>query len=160
MEIAGTVVSLHIAPAGGARMQTLQQVKAVTGRGLEGDRYFSTLGTYSNRPGAGRHVTLIEVEAIEALKRDYAIDLPPALSRRNIVTRGVALKHFVGRELKIGEAILRGMRLCEPCSHLEKLTRPGVLRALIHRGGLRADVFTGGTIRVGDSIASLDQPPL
>lgn len=68
MEIAGTVVSLHIAPAGGARMQTLQQVKAVTGRGLEGDRYFSTLGTYSNRPGAGRHVTLIEVEAIERSK--------------------------------------------------------------------------------------------
>lgn len=72
----------------------------------------------------------------------------------------MALKHFVGRELKIGEAILRGMRLCEPCSHLEKLTCPGVLRALIHRGGLRADVFTGGTIRVGDSIASPDQPPL
>lgn len=146
------VVSLHIAPAGGAPMQTLQRVKAVAGRGFEGDRYFSKIGTYSSDPGTGREVTLIEIEAIEALKRDYDIDLPAALSRRNIVTRGVALNHLVGREIKIGETILRGTRLCDPCSHLEKLSRQGVLRGLIHRGGLRADVVAGGLIQVGDPI--------
>lgn len=131
-------------------MQTLQRVKAVAGRGLEGDRYFSKIGTYSSDPGTG--VTLIEIEAIEALKRDYEIDLRAALSRRNIVTRGVALNHLVGREIKIGEAILHGTRLCDPCSHLEKLSRQGVLRGLIHRGGLRADVVAGGLIQVGDPI--------
>jgi MOSC domain-containing protein YiiM len=151
------VVSLHIAATGAAPLQSLDRVRAVAGLGLEGDRYFSKIGTYSNDPGAGRHVTLIEIEAIEALKRDYGIDLPAALTRRNIVTRGVALNHLVGREMTIGAVILRGMRLCDPCSHLEKLTRQGVLRGLVHRGGLRADILTGGMIRVGDSIAVLDQ---
>jgi MOSC domain-containing protein YiiM len=150
----GIVISLHIAPTGAAAMQSVDQVKAVAGRGLEGDHYFNQLGTYSNHPGTGRHVTLIEIEAIEALKRDYDIDMVPGLSRRNIVTRGVPLNHLVGHEIKIGEAILRGTRLCDPCSHLEKLTCQGVLRGLIHRGGLRAEIVRGGTIRIGDEIVA------
>ena len=154
MSTEGTVVSLHIAPTGAAPMQSVGQVRAVDGRGLEGDRYFNQLGTYSNHPGTGRHVTLIEIEAIEALRRDYGIDLVPGLSRRNIVTHGVALNHLVGHEIKIGEAILRGTRLCDPCSHLEKLTCQGVLRGLIHRGGLRAEIVRGGTIRIGDEIVA------
>jgi MOSC domain-containing protein YiiM len=152
MSAEGTVVSLHIAPTGAAAMQSVGQVRAVAGCGLEGDRYFNQLGTYSNHPGMGRHVTLIEIEAIEALKRDYGIDMAPGLFRRNIVTRGVPLNHLVGHEIKIGEAILRGTRLCDPCSHLEKLTCEGVLRGLIHRGGLRAEIMTGEMIRIGDAI--------
>lgn len=152
MSAASTVVSLHIAPTGAATMQSVDQVRAVAGRGLEGDRYFSKLGTYSNDPGTGRHVTLIEIEAIEALKREYDLDMAPGLSRRNMVTRGVALNHLVGREFTIGEVVLRGMRLCEPCAHLEKLTRQGVMRGLIHRGGLRAEIVSGGTIHIDDSI--------
>ena len=155
MSAEGTVASLHIAPTGAAAMQSVGQVRAVAGRGLEGDRYFSELGTYSNHPGIGRHVTLIEIEAIEALKRDYGIDIAPGLSRRNIITRGVPLNHLVGHEVKIGEAILRGTRLCDPCSHLEKLTCEGVLRGLIHRGGLRAEIMTGGLIQIGDAIVPL-----
>lgn len=150
-------MSIHIAPTGAAPMQSLDRVQAIAGRGLEGDRYFSKRGTYSKVPGAGREVTLIEVEAIEALARDYAVDLPAAFARRNIVTRSMALNHLVGREMKIGDAIVRGTRLCDPCTHLEKLTRPGVLRALVHRGGLRADILTGGMIRVGDTITPLDR---
>ncbi|TMA81454.1 MAG: MOSC domain-containing protein [Deltaproteobacteria bacterium] len=152
MSAASTVVSLHIAPTGAATMQSVDQVRAVAGRGLEGDRYFSKLGTYSNDPGTGRDVTLIEIEAIEALKREYDLDMAPGLSRRNMVTRGVALNHLVGREFTIGEVVLRGMRLCEPCAHLEKLTRQGVMRGLIHRGGLRAEIVSGGTIHIDDSI--------
>jgi MOSC domain-containing protein YiiM len=144
-----------MAPTGAAAMRSVGEARAVASRGLEGDRYFNQVGTYSNNPGTGRHVTLIELEAIEALKRDYDIDMPPGLSRRNIVTRSVALSHLVEREFTVGEATLRGMRLCEPCSHLEKLTRQGVMRGLIHRGGLRAEILTGGTIRIGDSIVLL-----
>jgi len=134
-------------------MQTVGLVRAVAGRGLEGDRYFHKSGTYSNEPGTGRHVTLIEIEAIDALGRDYDIELAAALARRNIVTRDVPLNHLVGREFTVGSVVLRGTRLCEPCVHLQKLTRAGVLRGLIHRGGLRAEIVSDGTIRVGDSIA-------
>jgi MOSC domain-containing protein YiiM len=98
---------------------------------------------------------LIESEALEALKRDYGVELEPAQARRNLVTRAVALNHLVGREFTVGEARLRGTRLCDPCAHLESLTTRAVLRGLIHRGGLRADVVSGGMIRVGDSIAAL-----
>jgi len=156
MNPVGSVVSLHVAPAGAAVMQTLNQVQAVAGRGLQGDRYFAGLGTYSNNPGSGRHVSLIEIEAIEALQREYQVEIDASLSRRNIVTRAVALNHLVDREFTVGEVCLRGMRLCEPCAHLERLSRRGAMRGLIHRGGLRAEILTGGTIHVGDAIAPVD----
>lgn len=150
------VVSIHVAVVGGAPMKPVTNVLAVVGKGLEGDRYASKLGTYSNQPGSGRDVTLIEIEAIEALKRDYGIDLDPGLARRNIVTRGVPLNHLVEKEFKIGEAILRGTRLCDPCAHMEKLTVKGTLRGLIHRGGLRAEIMKGGMIKVGDKLSKQD----
>ncbi len=155
MSQSGVVVSLHVAPAAAAPMQTVSSVEAVVGLGLQGDRYFNKVGTFSNDPGSGRHVTLIESEAIEALEREYHVEIDAALARRNVVTRGTALNHLVGRRFTVGPVMLRGTRLCEPCAHLEKLTRPGTLRGLIHRGGLRAEIVSGGVIRVGDAIAPL-----
>jgi MOSC domain-containing protein YiiM len=152
----GSVVSLHVAPTGAAPIQNRDRVEAVAGRGLEDDRYFAGLGTFSREPGSGRHVTLIEIEAIEGLKRDYGIDIAPDKSRRNIVTRDVALNHLVEREFLIGRVRLRGTRLCEPCAHLEQLTERGALRGLVHRGGLRAEILSGGTIHVGDPITLPD----
>ena len=149
----GKVVSIHVAQTAAAPMQSIEAAQAIAGKGLEGDRYFNRLGTYSNEPGSGRDVTLIEVEAIEALKRDYKIELEPGQTRRNITTQGVALNHLVDREFKIGAVTLRGTRLCDPCSHLEKLTHQGVLRGLIHRGGLRAEIIHGGTVHPGDAIS-------
>jgi MOSC domain-containing protein YiiM len=151
----GRIISIHVAKTGGRPMETITHALIVAGRGLQGDRYHEGIGTYSNRPGNGRHVTLIESEALEALKRDYGVDIEPAQARRNIVTRTVALNHLVGREFTVGEARLRGTRLCDPCAHLESLSAPGALRGLIHRGGLRAEVVSGGRIRVGDSVTAL-----
>lgn len=148
----GEVVSIHIASAAAEPVISVSEVRAVPGKGLEGDRYFKRVGTYSNRPGTGRELTLIEMEAIEALERDAGITLKLGDSRRNIVTRGVPLSHLVGREFRVGEVRLRGVRLCEPCSHLEGLTQRGVLRALVHRGGLRGEILTDGFIRVGDAV--------
>ncbi len=146
------VVSLHIAAQAAAPMQSLAAVSAVAGRGLDGDRYFHQTGTYSNHPGSGRAVTLIEIEAIEALAREYDVLIAPGLARRNIVTRDLALNHLVGKTFAAGAVVLRGMRLCEPCLHLEKLSAKGAARGLIHRGGLRAEIVSGGVIRVGEAI--------
>jgi MOSC domain-containing protein YiiM len=119
----------------------------VAGRGLQGDRYFDDA-----RDEPGRQLTLIEAEALDALARDYGCALEPGASRRNIVTRGVALNHLVGREFRVGAATLRGVKLCEPCGHLAKLTVPAVKTGLVHRGGLRAEIVAGGTIRLGDAV--------
>ncbi len=147
----GRVASIHIAPGPTAAMSPIEQVRAAAGKGLEGDRYLLGLGTFW-KPKPDYEVTLIEIEALEALERDYGVSLAPGEARRNIVTRGVALNHLVGREFQIGEATLRGLRLCEPCAHLERLTRRDLIRGLTHRGGLRAQILTGGTIKVGDRV--------
>src|SRR5258706_3462480 len=141
----GAVVAIHVTGAKGSPLQPVQSVRAVAGRGLEGDRYFG-------QHGPGRNVTLIEAEAIEALERDCKLEITGADTRRNIVTRGVALNHLVGREFTVGEVRLRGVELCEPCSYLAKLTQEKVREALIHRGGLNCDVVSEGMIRVGDEV--------
>ncbi len=147
----GTVVSINIAPEAEAPMQSVSEARAVPGRGLEGDRYFDQKGTFS-KPLPDRELTLIEAEAIEALKRELSVDYGLSDSRRNVVTRGVPLNHLVGREFWVGEVKARGLRLCEPCSHLQKLSHEKVLPGLVHRGGLRAQILTEGTIRIGETI--------
>lgn len=153
----GRVVSLHITPEREQPTRSVERVRAVPGRGLEGDRYFLARGTYSDQPGPGREVTLIELEAIEAMARDNETRISPGDARRNVVTRGVPLNHLVGREFLVGNVRIRGVRLCEPCAHLEGLTRRGVLSGLVHRGGLRAQILTEGEIHVGDGIELLGE---
>ena len=148
----GEVVSIHLTSMAGEPMEAVREARAVDGKGLEGDRYAEGAGTYSDHPGGGRQVTLIESETLEALEREAGIALASGASRRNIVTRRVPLNHLVGREFRVGEARLRGVRLCEPCTYLEGKTAKGVMAALLHRGGLRADILAGGAIRVGDAI--------
>jgi hypothetical protein len=157
----GSVASIHIAPELAAPMRSIAEVRAEPGRGLEGDRYFLGRGTYSPKASVGgREVTLIELETVEALADGIVnaegdrlgIKLTAADTRRNIATRGVPLNHLVGQTFLVGSVRMRGTRLCEPCQHLERLTRPGVLSALVHRGGLRAQILTAGVIRVGDVI--------
>ena len=149
----GEVVSVHIAQRAGMPMESRAQVEAIAGRGLEGDRYFDGVGYWSNNSGLDRDVTLIEIEAIEALDREMKIRIPVGAARRNLVTRGVPLNHLVGREFQVGAVRLHGTRLCEPCQYLESLTTRGVLTGLIHRAGLRARIIAGGAIKVGDLIA-------
>jgi MOSC domain-containing protein YiiM len=148
----GNVVSIYIARDAAVPMESREEVIAVAGQGLEGDRYFEGRGYWSKTPGVSREVTLIELETIEALEREKSIAIAPGAARRNVVTRGVPLNHLVGREFQVGAVRLRGTRLCEPCAYLEGLTHRGVLAGLIHRGGLRAEIVTGGTIRVEDPI--------
>lgn len=155
-EWAGEIAFIQITPNATEKLISVREVQAVAGEGLEGDRYIKKAGTFSKKPGGGRQITLIELESVEALKRDLKIHLEPAETRRNIVTRGVPLNHLVGRQFRLGrDVVLQGVRLCEPCDHLESLTFRGVREALLHRGGLRADIINGGTIKVGDPITPI-----
>jgi MOSC domain-containing protein YiiM len=123
----------------------------VAGRGPEGDRYFTGDGTFSDQPGTGRALTLVEAEVLDDVGLEWAA------ARRNVVTRGVGLNDLVGKRFRIGEVECLGQRLCEPCSHLQELTEDGMLRALARRGGLRADVLSGGEIAVGDALVELGE---
>ena len=157
----GSVVSIHLAAEASAPMQSITEVRAFPGRGLEGDRYFAGTGFYSKKAShGGREVTLIEMEAVEALfhgvtnadGKRLGIKLASRDARRNIVTSGVPLNHLSDREFWIGSVLLRGTRLCEPCKHLDDLTHPGVMSGLIHRGGLRALILSEGVIHAGDTV--------
>ena len=147
----GTVESIHIVSTAQGQTQSVLQATAVPGSGLDGDRYALKQGTFY-KPAPDFELTLIEAEAIEALRRDYQVELAAGEARRNVVTRNVALNHLVGREFAIGEVRIRGIRLCEPCDHLQKVTGKSVIKGLLHRGGLRAQILTQGTISVRDEI--------
>jgi hypothetical protein len=147
----GRVELIAVAPAAEAPMRVVEQATARAGHGLEGDRYFAGEGTFSNPHARGHDLTLIEAEALEALALPGG-PLPFEAARRNLVTRGIDLNALVGRRFRVGDVECAGQRLCEPCAHLARLTEPGTLRALVHRGGLRADVLGHGLIRVGDPV--------
>ncbi len=149
MQFQGTLEAIFITPAKAGPMQSVSEIVATTNCGLAGDRYDQS---QSAQPKAIKQITLIESEAIEAATRENQIPFEPILSRRNLLTRGVPLNHLVGQTFRIGDVVLRGLELCEPCGHLEKLTVVGIRKALIHRGGLRAEILSGGKLHVGDTI--------
>ncbi len=153
----GRIVDLFVAPAAGAPMEHRDEVEALAGVGLAGDRYATTSGTYSGfrLSDEQRAVTLIESEVVAAVRAEHGIELTPRETRRNLVTVGVALNPLVGREFRVGPVRLRGFDLAEPCTYLEGHTRRGVRAALVHRGGLRAEILDGGPIRVGDAVVAL-----
>ena len=142
----GSVAGVLIAPTAEAPLERVDAAVAKPGRGLEGDRYADGAGTFS-APGRGYELTLVEAEALDE------IDLSWEDARRNIVTTGISLNALVGRRFRVGPVECIGRRLAEPCAHLERLARPGLLRPLVHRGGLRADILSGGTISIGDEIS-------
>jgi MOSC domain-containing protein YiiM len=133
-----------------APLRSVERAQAIAGRGLLGDRYADGAGTFSPSGGRGRDLTLVAAEVLED------VGLEPVEARRNLIVRGVDLDALRGRRFRVGAVECLGQRRCEPCAHLERLTRPGVLRALAHRGGLRADILRGGDLRVGDPVEALE----
>jgi MOSC domain-containing protein YiiM len=151
MEVPARLLGIYVAAQAADLPQSVERVRALAGRGLEGDRYAAGMGTFSERPGR-RDVTLIESETLEAYQRQSGQKLSAAEARRNLLTQGVRLNELVGREFQVGAVRLRGLRLSEPCTHLMRLTHPGTLRGLVHRGGLVAEVLCDGELAVGDKI--------
>jgi MOSC domain-containing protein YiiM len=142
--MSGSVEAIHIAAVESELPHAVDEVD-VTADGVVGDRY-----------AQARDLTLIEVEALEGLLADTGIELSAAESRRQVLTRGIRLNDLVGERFVVGGVECVGQELCEPCSHLQGITKDGVLRGLVHRGGLRADIVSGGRIAVGDAVAALD----
>ena len=122
----------------------MESVRAVAGKGLEGDRHFHEEGA-----PPGQALTLVEAEVVED------VGLAPGDTRRQLTVRGVSLNGLVGKRFRVGDVECLGVELCEPCSHLEKMTRPGIIKELVHRAGINADILVGGTIRVGDPVTVL-----
>ena len=142
-----SVVLISIAagqPGDGKPAEAVDVATAVAGKGLEGDRYFGH--------DHDTQVTLIEAEAIDAMAIDAGLELAYGEARRNIVTRGVALNDLLGKEFTVGGVRMRGARLSEPCQHLASLTDQKVVKGLVHKGGLKAQILTDGEIRIGDSV--------
>ena len=139
------VEAIHLGTAHEAELRTADSVLAVAGKGLEGDRHFHEEGA---RPGQA--LTLVAAEEVEA------VGLAPGESRRQVTVRGVDVNGLVGKRFRVGEVECVGVELCEPCAHLQEMTRPGIIKELAHRAGINADIVVGGTIRVGDPVVELD----
>jgi hypothetical protein len=154
--LVGEIVGIFVSPVKTEPMQSRSVATALAGRGLAGDRYAAKIGTFTPDSDRlrGYDLTLIESEVLDQLTLPDGAQLTPTESRRNLVTRGIDLNALVGREFTIGSVRAFGQRLCEPCVHLQRLTRPDVVAGLVHRGGLRADILTDGEIRLGDTIAA------
>ena len=152
------VLEILIAGSPSAGMEARQAVTAVPGRGLEEDRYFFGIGTFSPHPQKPAYeLTLIQQEHIEEFRKATGLPFTARQARRNIVTAGVDLNSMVGRDFSVGEVLLRGIKLCEPCEHLAKTSFPQVMRDLVNKGGLRAQILRGGKIHVGDSVVERSQ---
>jgi MOSC domain-containing protein YiiM len=146
--VTGVVEQIAITAERAALPAPVASIRAQAGHGVEGEYH------WSEAPEPGQSLTLIAAEALEGLRADTGIELSHEASRRNVLTRGIDLNALVGRRFRVGEVECEGVELCEPCNTLAKLTERGVLRGLVHRGGLRADILSGGRIAVGDAVAA------
>ncbi len=156
--LSGTVRAIALAQRATDDMQIVDHAKALAHRGLDGDRYAAKAGTFTpdSDTARGFDLTLIEGEVLDSLTLPEGRTLGLAEARRNVLTRGIDLNALVGRRFRVGNVECLGQRLCEPCSHLERLSTKGALRGLIHRGGLRADVLSDGEINTGDLIETVE----
>lgn len=149
----GKLEAIFTAPAEGEPMQSHQTVSLEAGRGIPGDRYVLGTGRFSDPKYRDQQLTLVEAEVAER------VGLRQHETRRNLVTRGVVLEELIGKRFRLGEAEIRGIRPCDPCAYLESRTRPGIIRDMARKGGLRAEILVSGAVRVGDEIAIVEGEP-
>ena len=146
----GTIVGIFTSPAEGDPTVPRDEVRAVAGRGLEGDRYFdSNAGEHD----AADEITLIGAEGLAQARVEHGLDLAPGEHRRNVVVEGVDLLSLVGQTIKVGEAQVRVMADNPGCRYLQDLIGKPVLRPLRHNGGVRGTITTTGTLHLGDPVA-------
>ncbi len=150
----GTVEEIYRFADSGSFAEPLLSAQMIAGVGIEGDRYALGKGHFQGEGRWGQALTLIEAEAIEMLETDHGVVMPAVDARRNIVTRNIDLNALMGKRFWVGVVLCQGSRLAEPCAWLQKTTPKGMLRGLVHRGGLRADILEGGVVQRGDVIVA------
>lgn len=155
----GHVEHIHIAPAEGQPVQSVDEIKAVMGVGVVGDRYADHSGHWDDSK-VGRELTLVEAEALDMLARDHGIELQAGETRRNLTTRGVELNDLVGQTFRVGDVLMKGTDLCHPCQYLTDLVGKPILRPLAGRGGLRVQLLSSGVIRTGDPVERVAEKAL
>ena len=154
---AGSVLEIWLAGAAAEPMRRVPSVDAVAGQGLAGDRYALGGGTWAQYPELEKQVTLIDRDDVAAVAAETSSELTPGDTRRNLVTTGVDLPALVGRWFTVGDVLLFGMKRCPPCTHLERLTGVRLVKAMVHRGGINAAVFTGGPIAEGFPVRAVSE---
>jgi len=150
--VTGRVLEIWTAPAAAAPMVRSASVRALAGIGLAGDRYALGGGTWAAYPQQEKQLTLIDADEIAAVAGEVGVPLTPGLTRRNVVTRGIALPALVGSYFAVGGVLLFGTKRCPPCTHLERLTGWKLVKALAARGGVNAAVVVGGAVAEGDVV--------
>ena len=154
----GKIRSIFVCAAAGEPMKRLEAASVVKAVGIEGDRYANRTGTYSKTHAPDREVTLMAEEVLADLEAETGIVLAPEETRRNLMTKGVDLDALIGKTFRVGEEVLlQGVRQCDPCGYLEKVTGKKVFAPLENRGGLRTTVLRGGAIRVGDTVQAVSE---
>jgi MOSC domain-containing protein YiiM len=150
----GVVCHLHSVPRAFLPMRSFDSLTLIAGRGIEGDRYLigREAGFYSHKPEEGRQITLFEIETLEAILRDYRIEMRPEDHRRNVTVRGVPLNHLVGQRFRLGACLLEATRLSTPCRHIEEILSKPVFDPMLHRSGLNCRILEGGQVHVGDTV--------
>ena len=155
MVATGSVVALFTVDRREAPMKQSEQINAIAGKGIEGDRYLLETGTYSKKPEPGRQVTLIQSEVLDSLKTKFDITVKPEESRRNVLTKGIEINDLIGTEFFVGPVRLKAHRLTRPCLYLENLlSQPGLYNELWENGGISCEILSGGVIKEGDVITA------
>ncbi|WP_371225709.1 MOSC domain-containing protein [Roseovarius sp. 2305UL8-3] len=152
----GALEHIHITPAKSQPMQALDSANLVVGKGIEGDRYFLETGTYSGIPGEDRQITLIEAEMLERVAQDCGEAIDVNDHRRNLTVSGVPLQHLVGLRFMVGNVVLEGVRINQPCKYLNLMLKRDVYMPLWNRSGLNCKIVAGGKIHVGDILHAID----
>ncbi|MGY1764468.1 MOSC domain-containing protein [Geodermatophilus sp. SYSU D00779] len=145
----GVLTGIWLASEAAAPMRQVPSARLLAGRGLEGDRYALGGGTWAQYPDLEKQLTLIDAADVAAVAAEVGVPLTPGDTRRNLVTAGVDLPALVGRWFAVGDALLFGVKRCPPCTHLERLTGARLVKAMVHRGGINAAVFSGAPVAEG-----------
>ena len=141
------VIRLGIAKNNNQKIQEVEKIELLPGKGVVGDRHFDENNDVRNQ------VTLIESENIDYYNNKFNTDYSYLDFRRNVVTKGIQLNDLVGKKLLIGSVKMQGHDLCRPCKHLEEtLKGQDIVKEFLRRGGLRCEILNSGIVNIEDEI--------
>ena len=145
------VYKLGISIKNNQPIKEVDSIDVLANQGVVGDRHFKEFNDPYNQ------LSLIESENIDHYNIRFGLSIPYIDFRRNVVTKGIKLNELIGKKILVGNVELEGIDLCRPCRHLtEVLGQDNILKEFLRKGGLRCQVLSSSSIKVGDKIKVLD----